>query len=88
MPRPALPRPAGRALLGALALALTLALAPAGAQAWPGEHDRLARRATHHRHPDAVRFHGPPRPGIVSGYLPRNNSVPMYNEPPRRPPAW
>ncbi|GJD36244.1 hypothetical protein [Methylobacterium aerolatum] len=24
-------------------------------------------------------------PAIVSGYLPRNHNVPMYNEPPRRP---
>ncbi len=24
-----------------------------------------------------------PGPAIVSGYLPRNNAVPMYNEPPR-----
>lgn len=30
--------------------------------------------------------YGPP--AIVSGYLPRNHNVPMYNEPPARPPAW
>jgi hypothetical protein len=27
----------------------------------------------------------PPPPAIVSGYLPRNNAVPLYNEPPRLP---
>ncbi|WP_457107378.1 hypothetical protein [Methylobacterium sp. P5_C11] len=25
---------------------------------------------------------------LVRGYLPRNHNVPMYNEPPRREPAW
>lgn len=47
--------------------------------------------------PDHVRHHRPartapppayPRPAIVSGYLPRNNNVPMYNEPPPRGSAW
>lgn len=30
-----------------------------------------------------VRVLPPLAPAIVSGYLPRNNAVPMYNEPPR-----
>jgi hypothetical protein len=29
-----------------------------------------------------------PPPVLVRGYLPRNHSVPMYNEPPRRAPVW
>lgn len=29
-----------------------------------------------------------PRAAIVGGYLPRNNNVPMYNEPPSRGPRW
>ena len=46
------------------------------------------RPVRHHRHarPDAPPAY--PRAAIVSGYLPRNNNVPMYNEPPRRGPAW
>ncbi|AWN35659.1 hypothetical protein [Methylobacterium radiodurans] len=36
--------------------------------------------------PPGLRY-GPP-PAIVSGYLPRNNNLPMYNEPPARPPSW
>lgn len=27
----------------------------------------------------------PPPPVIINDYLPRNNAVPLYNEPPRRP---
>ena len=29
-----------------------------------------------------------PPPILVRDYLPRNHNVPMYNEPPRREPAW
>ena len=29
-----------------------------------------------------------PPPVLVRDYLPRNLNVPMYNEPPRRAPAW
>ncbi len=32
-----------------------------------------------------VRALPPPPPTIVSGFLPRNNNVPLYNEPPRYP---
>jgi hypothetical protein len=27
-------------------------------------------------------------PVLIRDYLPRNNNVPMYNEPPRLRPAW
>lgn len=42
--------------------------------------DAPPRRVYLKRH-HALRVYGPP-PAIVSGYLPRNNGVPMYNEPP------
>jgi hypothetical protein len=29
-----------------------------------------------------------PPPVLIRDYLPRNHNVPMYNEPPRRGPAW
>ncbi len=45
--------------------------------------------------PRSVRYRSPvpsvpavPPPVLVRGYLPRNHNVPMYNEPPRREPAW
>ncbi|MHB2211073.1 hypothetical protein [Methylobacterium sp. CM6257] len=69
----------------ALLLAAGPTLAPAVAADWPRE-----------RHaPRIVRYRGPvrtlpavPPPVLVQGYLPRNHNVPMYNEPPRRGPAW
>ena len=30
----------------------------------------------------------PPPPAVISGYLPRNYAVPLYNEPPRQPGAF
>jgi hypothetical protein len=66
-------------------LAASSTLAPAIAADWSG------RRAE----PRIVRYRNTARPGppvpppvLVQGYLPRNHNVPMYNEPPRRAPAW
>ncbi|MCJ2125438.1 hypothetical protein [Methylobacterium sp. J-077] len=70
-----------------LGLLAGLALVPAPASAWPEDRGfappRL-RRAVRAR-PEASAV---PPPVIVQGYLPRNHNVPMYNEPPRRGPAW
>ncbi|WP_244625603.1 hypothetical protein [Methylobacterium mesophilicum] len=50
-----------------------------------------------HRHaPRVIRHHRvrldpvpvAPPPVLFRDYLPRNHNVPMYNEPPRRGPAW
>ena len=77
-------------LLAALSIAVVAGLASA-TQAVAGE-DPFGVTLPRPRHP-----HRPGRPAapppvppaaIVGGYLPRNNSVPMYNEPPRRSPAW
>lgn len=63
-----------------------LALAPAPSAAWPG--DGPEPHVVRHR----IRVRSVPvplaPPVIVRGYLPRNPNVPMYNEPPRRGPAW
>lgn len=45
------------------------------------------RALRHHRHARPEAPPPAPRAAIVSGYLPRNNNLPMYNEPPRRGPA-
>jgi hypothetical protein len=60
-------------------------LVPAPAAAWPQEAE-VAPRTRHHLRPQPLP--APGRAAIVSGYLPRNHNVPMYNEPPRRPPSW
>ena len=73
-----------RAMLATILLA---ALAPAPASAWPedrGFDPPRLRRVVRVR-PDLT---AAPPPVIVRGYLPRNHNVPMYNEPPRRGPAW
>ena len=64
-----------------------LALLPAPASAWPEDRGFGPRRLprTVRVRPEAVIV---PPPVIVRGYLPRNHNVPMYNEPPRRGPAW
>ncbi len=76
-------------VLAGLSAALLAGLAAAPETA-AGE-DPFAVSAPHpvRRHRDA-RAAAPPRAfppvAIVSGYLPRNNNVPMYNEPPSRGP--
>jgi len=70
-----------------LGLLAGLALLPAPASAWPedrGFDPPRLRRVVRVR-PDLSAV---PPPVIVRGYLPRNHNVPMYNEPPRRGPAW
>ena len=50
-------------------------------------HRHAPRVVRHHRirlHPVPVA----PPPVLIRDYLPRNHNVPMYNEPPRRGPAW
>ncbi|MCJ2140007.1 hypothetical protein [Methylobacterium sp. E-066] len=66
---------------------LLAALVPAPVSAWPedrGFNPPRLRRVVRAR-PEASAV---PPPVIVRGYLPRNHNVPMYNEPPRRGPAW
>ena len=66
---------------------LLAVLLPAPASAWPedrGFDPPRLRRVVRVR-PDLSAV---PPPVIVRGYLPRNHNVPMYNEPPRRGPAW
>ncbi|ACB26307.1 hypothetical protein [Methylobacterium radiotolerans] len=49
------------------------------------------RREAHHPMRRIVRVRplpAVPPPVLVRDYLPRNLNVPMYNEPPRRAPAW
>ncbi len=75
-------------MLGGLALAVALLapVRPALAEGY-GPRPRPCAPAPCRRPPPPPAFgYGPPR--IVSGYLPRNNNLPMYNEPPARPPAW
>ncbi|KQS53072.1 hypothetical protein ASG32_15660 [Methylobacterium sp. Leaf361] len=68
----------------ALLAGLVLAHGPAFAE----------RRGAHHPTRRIVRVRpvpavpAVPPPVLVRGYLPRNHNVPMYNEPPRREPAW
>ncbi len=62
---------------------------PALAQGYQAGPSRPCVPATCRRPPPPPGFgygYGPP--AIVSGYLPRNNNLPMYNEPPARRPAW
>ncbi|MDP4021655.1 hypothetical protein Q8W71_03380 [Methylobacterium sp. NEAU 140] len=66
-------------LVGLLPLAATAADDPFG--------DPGPRRLRQRRPPPAL-VPPPPGPPIISGYLPRNNAVPMYNQPPRRAPVW
>jgi hypothetical protein len=64
-----------------LTLAVVAGLGPALAQEDAfGEPIRYRERIV--RRPVRVL---PPPPAIISGYLPRNNAVPLYNEPPRQP---
>lgn len=73
-------------LLGAFAAALLAPVAPAMAQGY-GPPPRPCAPAPCRRPPPPPGFgYGPP--AIVSGYLLRNNNLPMYNEPPARRPAW
>jgi len=49
------------------------------------------RREAHHPMRRTVRVRplpAVPPPVLVRDYLPRNLNVPIYNEPPRRAPAW
>ncbi|KAB1074713.1 hypothetical protein [Methylobacterium planeticum] len=77
------------------ALCLACALAVSALAAPPalahGPHHRGGR--PHHHHvrralPPGIAYRDPrelgPPPRIVRGYLPRNDAVPMYNEPPPR----
>lgn len=74
-------------MLGAvLGAALPALVRPAQAEGYVAR-TRPCAPAPCRRPPPPPGFgYGPPR--IVSGYLPRNNTLPMYNEPPARPPAW
>ena len=47
----------------------------------PPRHVRVYRRVV-----PAPRYVSPPP--VISGYLPRNNAVPMYNEPPGLPSGY
>jgi len=70
-----------RASRAALLVGLVLVHGPASAE----------RRGAHHPSRRIVRVRpvpDVPPPVLVQGYLPRNHNVPMYNEPPRRAPAW
>lgn len=74
----------------ALSLACALAALPALAH---GHHHHRGGRPHHHVRralPPEIAYRDPrdlgPPPRIVRGYLPRNNAVPMYNEPPPRVP--
>ncbi|GJE11019.1 MULTISPECIES: hypothetical protein [Methylobacterium] len=58
---------------------LVLAPEPSAARHRP----RIVRHRIHVRPVPAV-----PPPVLIRDYLPRNHNVPMYNEPPRRGPAW
>ena len=81
--------PALRAIAGLSVLLLAgLALVPQPASAWEDDRETAPHRVRHHHHARPVAPPDRPPPAIVSGYLPRNNNLPMYNEPPRRGPAW
>lgn len=67
------------------ALSIGFAFGAASASAWPEDRGPVQHHRQHHR-PARPTAGPPPPPAIVSGYLPRNNNVPMYNEPPRRGP--
>ena len=68
-----------------LILAALVGLAPVPSSAWPADPGTAPPRG---RHPANTRpAPGVPQGAIVSGYLPRNHNVPMYNEPPRLGPA-
>jgi hypothetical protein len=79
-------QPAARQLVSRSALLLGLALIAIPASAWPGERDLDQPRRRR-----VVRVRPMPpvlAPVLIRDYLPRNNNVPMYNEPPRLRPAW
>ncbi|GJD81304.1 hypothetical protein [Methylobacterium gregans] len=79
--------PLTRFLCAGLICASALPAAPALAEGYRAGPPRPCAPAPCRRLPPPPAFgYGPPR--IVSGYLPRNNNLPMYNEPPARPPAW
>ena len=59
-----------------------LILAPEPSMARHGHPPRLVR----HRIRERPVLVAPPV--LIRDYLPRNHNVPMYNEPPRREPAW
>ncbi len=77
--------PLAPAALAALAATLAL-LDPAAAQMGPPRPcgPPPCRLPPHSARP--MPFQGPPV--IVQGYLPRNYALPIYNEPPARPPAY
>ena len=76
---------ARRPPLARVVLLAGLALIPA--PAWPEDRGFAPPRLRHivRVRPDMSAV---PPTVIVRGYLPRNLNVPMYNEPPRRGPAW
>lgn len=93
----------GIVLAAGAALALSLGPALAADRAGPpfdpalspGNPGFVHGHPVHRRHPprhrivERVPVIGPPvRGSHFWGYLPRNHNVPMYNEPPRREPAW
>lgn len=77
-----------RALAAGLVCAPALIVAPVGAEGYRPGPPRPCDPAPCRRPPPPPGFgHGRP-PVIVQGYLPRTHALPMYNEPPARPPAW
>lgn len=60
-------------------------LNPAVAADWP--RDTHPPRSVRYRS-TVLSVPAAPPPVLVRDYLPRNLNVPMYNEPPRRAPAW
>lgn len=67
--------------LGLSLLAIFLGAGPVPAAAQDDAFsDAPPRRVRVDRRPARLRAYAPP--ALVRGYLPRNNAVPMYNEPP------
>lgn len=77
--------PLAPALLAALAWMLA-GPAPAGAQGYGPPRPCGPPHCRRPPPPPGLGYG--PLPAIVSGYLPRPHALPMYNEPPARPPRY
>jgi hypothetical protein len=76
-----------RALSAGLVCASAFLASPSLAEGYRPIPARACAPAPCRRPPPPPGYgYGPPV--VVQGYLPRNHALPMYNEPPARPPAW
>ncbi len=76
-----------RALSAGFVGASILLASPTWAEGYRAGPPRPCAPAPCRRPPPPPGFgYGPP--ALVSGYLPRNHNLPMYNEPPAHPPTW